>query len=549
MYQEYFPEKHEEPKQARNDDGKVDVERVRKALDCIPADDYKVWIDIGMGLKAGGLPIEIWDEWSQKSPKYDPEICAIKWETFNGNRIGLGTVYHHAQQHGFKFPAGSPTNGAGHEQALPARQSVPMWPKLNDAALIGLIGEFVNKAAEGSEADPAAILLNLLPLLGCIIGPDTFLEIGDDKHPPRLSTLTVGASARGRKGTAAAAVKKLAKIISVLFAELAVRVSPGPLSSGEGIIFAVRDASEEKDDAGNPIDPGAKDKRLFVLSSEFASALTVMKREGNTLGTTLRALFDDGDVDTLTKNNRTKATGAHVCVTSHITKEELLKKLPDTEIYSGTMNRFLLGCVRRSKQVDDPKPLDRAWLEEFAVKISNRLSRAKKAGSVLMTDDARLVWKEIYPALTEDEPGLVGALTSRSEVLTKRVAALYAAVDEFEDRVLIDVCHLRAALAVIEFSRNSARFLYGAPEADNERDRLCRRILNAVATKPTGITQTELQNALNRNIDADKLWRAIAHLQDVGKLTQTQLKTEGRPRTVLRLTAGFTLAVDELNGK
>ncbi len=214
---------------------------------------------------------------------------------------------------------------------------VPVWPKLDDAALIGMIGELVKKAAENSEADPSGILFNLLPLLGCIVGPETFIEIGDDKHPARLFTLTVGATGSGRKGTAAAPVKKLAENFP---AGLAVRITPGPLSSGEGLIKHVRDASEKLKDNGNPVDPGVADKRLFVLSPEFASALAAMKREGNTVATTVRCFFDDGNADPLTKTEPIKATGAHICIATHITKEELLKRLEDTEIYSGTMNRF-----------------------------------------------------------------------------------------------------------------------------------------------------------------------------------------------------------------
>ena len=52
--------------------------------------------------------------------------------------------------------------------------------------------------------------------------------------------------------------------------------SPGPFSSGEGIIYAVRDAMEKWDEKKGEMvtaDPGIVDKRLFVLDEEFAGAL------------------------------------------------------------------------------------------------------------------------------------------------------------------------------------------------------------------------------------------------------------------------------------
>jgi hypothetical protein len=77
----------------------------------------------------------------------------------------------------------------------------------------------------------------------------------------------------------------------------------------------------------------------------------------------------------------------------------------------------------------------------------------------------------------------------------------------------------------LDFSRESARFIYGAPETNAERDKLCRRVLNAIAAAPSGLTQTGLQDALSRNVDADKLRTVLAHLQAIGTLTQTEIKT------------------------
>ena len=56
------------------------------------------------------------------------------------------------------------------------------------------------------------------------------------------------------------------------------------LSSGEGLINRVRDPLyKETEDGPEVVDPGVSDKRLLVTESEFASPLTVMKRDGNTL--------------------------------------------------------------------------------------------------------------------------------------------------------------------------------------------------------------------------------------------------------------------------
>ncbi len=62
------------------------------------ADDYREWIRIGMALYSHSPTLlYLWDEWSRQSNKYQPGECERKWNTFNPNRITLGTLYYLAQ--------------------------------------------------------------------------------------------------------------------------------------------------------------------------------------------------------------------------------------------------------------------------------------------------------------------------------------------------------------------------------------------------------------------------------------------------------------------
>lgn len=80
----------------------VDPDQVRRALAQIPQTPgvhYDVWLKVGMALKASGLPLELWEEWSARSPKHQPGACARRWETFRPDgRIGLGTIFFLAKQ-------------------------------------------------------------------------------------------------------------------------------------------------------------------------------------------------------------------------------------------------------------------------------------------------------------------------------------------------------------------------------------------------------------------------------------------------------------------
>src|SRR5271169_2337468 len=71
------------------------------------------------------------------------------------------------------------------------------------------------------------------------------------------------------------------------------------------------------------IDAGVAEKRLMIVESEFAGALTVARRDGNILSRVLRDAWDRGDLATLTKSSPARATGAHLSLIGHITAEEL----------------------------------------------------------------------------------------------------------------------------------------------------------------------------------------------------------------------------------
>ena len=101
------------------------------------------------------------------------------------------------------------------------------------------------------------------------------------------------------------------------------------------------------------VDPGVEDKRLLVVEGEFATALRVLGREGNILSAVVRNAWDTGDLRTLTKNSPAKATGAHISIIGHVTRDELLRYLGTTEAANGFANRFLWVCVRRSKVLPD----------------------------------------------------------------------------------------------------------------------------------------------------------------------------------------------------
>lgn len=65
--------------------------------------DYGTWYQVGMAIKAAGLPFEIWDGWSKTAPDLYPGIEKMrrKWLSFKDGRITFGTLVHMAKGNGW----------------------------------------------------------------------------------------------------------------------------------------------------------------------------------------------------------------------------------------------------------------------------------------------------------------------------------------------------------------------------------------------------------------------------------------------------------------
>ena len=194
-----------------------------------------------------------------------------------------------------------------------------------------------------TEADPASLLLTFLTAAGNIIGLGPHAIADATAHPARLFTVLVGRTSKARKGSALAQIRRLLTLADPTWT--AGCILPG-LASGEALIAEVRDGAGDDD-------LGVADKRRLVLEPEFTRLLAVAGRQGSTLSHLIREAWDGNPLKNRTKQNPMVATGAHVSVLAHVTREELLRRLDDTEIANGFANRFLFALVRRSKKLPE----------------------------------------------------------------------------------------------------------------------------------------------------------------------------------------------------
>ncbi len=285
----------------------------------------------------------------------------------------------------------------------------PRWPtSLGPAAYHGILGELVRFIEPHTESDPIAVLVQAVVAVGNFIGRKIFIRVEQTRHFLVLFVILVGATSKGRKGTSWDHVLRFFPMSADTWKEH--RIMSG-LSSGEGLIATVRDrATRDAEDGAPPPEPD--DKRLLIFEPEWARALRTLEREGNTLSAIIRQCWDTGNLRVMTRKDPVAATNVHVSIIGHITRDEFRKYFRDTEAANGFGNRFLLACARRSKVL----PFGGSLSANDMLPLQGRLDEVIEFVETLDPDDAEVtlgsdardLWAEVYPSLSEGRPGMVG---------------------------------------------------------------------------------------------------------------------------------------------
>jgi len=414
------------------------------------------------------------------------------------------------------------------------------WVKpLEQEAFYGLAGEVIKTLEPHTEADPAALLFSFLTAFGNIIGGGPYFSIEASRHPARLFIVLVGKSSKGRKGTSWGYIEKIFNLVEECWVKN--NIGSG-LSSGEGVIWAVRDEiirqvpiKENKITVGfdeSIEDPGIEDKRFLISEGEFVQALKVMEREGNILSPLLRNSWDTGNLRTLTKNSPARATGAHIPIIGHITNQELLRYLRSTEQANGFGNRFLWVCVKRSRLLPFGGDIEESELIRIANKIKNAVQYAGQCDLMNFSDDAKELWKDTYSDLSKEIPGLIGSITGRAEAYVLRLSLIYALLDHSK---LIEKEHLMAALAVWRYADDSARYIFHDKTGSKDAD----KIIDTLRRYRGRLSRTDLsEKAFNKNKPAAEIEAALDILRFNNLIKEYSEQTEGRDIEIIELLEG-----------
>ena len=390
-------------------------------------------------------------------------------------------------------------------------QAPPGWPlPPDDAAYQGMAGALVGAIAPHTEADPVAVLAQLLAAAGALVGRGAYAVVEATRHHGNEFVVLVGDSAKARKGSSWDHVARLMERASPGFS---LRCSTG-LSSGEGLVWALRDP--------DGADPGSYAPPLLVVEPEFASVLKAAGRDISSLSPVLRSAWDGRPLALLTRNAPARSSAPHIAVVGHITAQELRHHVSGLDVANGLLNRFCFVACRRARLLPDggdPDPLDGS---DMAERLGEHLAAAGRLGHVRFTAAARVAWWDAYVRLSEPKAGMVGGLLARAEAHVLRLSLIYALIDGASS---IGVEHLRAGLALWEYCADAVQLCFG----DATGDPLAEAIGAALERAQSGMTRTEIRDLLGRNRPGAAIDEALAALAAAGRARAERVVTAGRP--------------------
>lgn len=185
-------------------------EDIREAVECIPSDCSRdEWISVGMALhwaahqlKQVDVGLAIWDEWSATSTAKYPGANGLRqqWASLRSDKLStikLGTLFHLAQQHGWRRPAPdatglftaiaptSPVDLMRGLRPVPPDMDMGLWPTVLAAS--------ADEIAGAVGCDPLVPLWAGLAAICGAVDARTRLELMPGYQvPPLLWLMTIG---------------------------------------------------------------------------------------------------------------------------------------------------------------------------------------------------------------------------------------------------------------------------------------------------------------------------------------------------------------------
>lgn len=527
------------------------VEELRDALDCIPADDYHQWVNFGNALvELGHEGFKLWDTWSQKSTKYDAQAVTRKWRSFKGGAFQLESIFFEAQNFGWANPAGVTLAPIKEPVAVPI-ESVRVRTEvkadvpdalLRPAGILGVVTDWVN--ATSRKPQPVFAVQAAIAFASTVLGRRF---VTTQRNWPSVYLLNIGKSASGKEH-AKWAVEHLLEAC-----ELSSLIGPASYTSSSGLLSALHAQPSHLtviDEFGKEMEQAAI-KHNARAQGMVKSLIEVWGRCDGTLRPQGYSSFGMSDSDAAKMKERS-VRNPSLSLLAMTTPETFFDTIGSAAARDGFLNRFLIvesDIGRRpSQMVNRPEAPSEvlAWvramhaLSDGVVNPSSQATLVPTPVVVDMSREALELFRHFDAECVElmdqyEEHGLA-EMFGRTNEMAMRLALLVALGCSHEAPFAVDG---PSAAWAIQYCRHHAvrtveRLVTSV--ADNQFESSKKQVLALLAASGArGMTEYELNRRSSkfRGMKLREQLELLKSLEFVGQAKKVTFATgtTGRPRS------------------
>lgn len=247
------------------------ISDLRSALAVLSSDDYHQWVNFGNALvELGQAGFNLWDEWSQRSAKYDQQAATRKWRSFKSGACQIESIFFEAQRAGWVNPMTLPDLPApvpvAEVKIAPAPAVKPTPANLlSPPGMLGTVTEWINATAR--KPQPAFAVQGAIAFCCAVLGRRF---VTTQRNWPSLYLLNIGKSSSGKEH-AKWAVEQLLEAC-----DMSTLIGPASYTSSAGLLSALHDQPSH-----------------LTIIDEFGKELEMASVKGNARAqSTLRSLIE-----------------------------------------------------------------------------------------------------------------------------------------------------------------------------------------------------------------------------------------------------------------
>jgi hypothetical protein len=522
------------------------VEELRDALTCIPADERDTWINIGMALATiGASGWELWNTWSQTSAKYDRQDQTRVWRSFKRNNgRNIESVFFEAQRQGWVNPLGMtapevvpvPVETVALYQ-VPAEQPRIVTPAHGIPGVLGQVEDWIN--ATSRKGQPMFARQAALAFGATVLGRR---YVTPQRNWPSLYFLNIGKSASGKEHS------KWAVETLLEACQLENLIGPSFYTSDSGVLSAlfVRPSHITIIDEFGKIVEASRVKNSPRASSAMTKLIEAFSKCDGTLRPPGYSTFGMSQSDADKMNNRIVRNPA-LTLLAMTTPDSFFDTVSSSSVRDGFLNRFIIVESDIGRQVGEhvaPAPVSEEVIQwamgrhQHQGLVNPDIVADMPANPVIVPFTPRAL--AVFSAFEEECISLMNAhedhgldeMFGRSNEIAMRLSLIVAGSCQ------APVIEQEHAAWAVEYVRNHAVNTAERMKtaiADSDFESACNQVLMLIRAKPNGLTQSEIGRASRKYRSLDQRGRmnilnTMVFAGDVAKVSIPPRSGRGKPR-------------------